>query len=182
MLICVYMATYETTTIILFPVILLVTGVAMELLLEARKHPTETSDKPIGASDLKGMFGYGAVAFVAMFATGAAINFIEPASVMQITGYDALLYTVLIAIAEEQFFRGFITDYLLATVSQPYLALGGAAAIFGVFHLAVYHTSVNSLLYVFVGGFILSWVAYKSRRLSPGIVAHVINNIWSVLG
>jgi len=86
-------------------------------------------------------------------------------------------FAVLIAVAEENFFRGFITPFVASKVGMlPGSVLAGA--IFGIYHFAVYG-SVDVLLIVFGSGIILSYVALRTRRLSPPMLAHVINNYLS---
>jgi membrane protease YdiL (CAAX protease family) len=99
---------------------------------------------------------------------------------MELTGVDAMLYAVLIAVAEEQFFRGAILNFLL-TLTNSTVAIFSSAAIFMVYHFAVYGTSTSNLVYVLVGGLALAWAAYRSGRLSPSILAHVINNVLSFM-
>ncbi len=174
----VFLATFENTTIILFPTILLVVGVTMELFLERKREMVE--DDPTVKS--LGRIGYYTIiALFGIFAMGYAINLV-PLVTLQLTAYSAFVYSILVAVAEEVFFRGFITDWLLVKMGaekspkKAYLAVAASAAVFCAYHLARYGTNVNALVYVFFGGFILSWVAWKSKRVSPTIIAHVINN------
>jgi membrane protease YdiL (CAAX protease family) len=99
---------------------------------------------------------------------------------MELTGMDAALYAVLMAIAEENFFRGAITNFLL-TITSPAFAILGSAMIFTAYHIAVYRTSLEAFIYVFVGGAVLAWVAQRTGRLSPAICAHIINNLLATL-
>ena len=180
----IYLATYSTTTVVIFPAILLLGGLGMEILLERHKHPEgeEANEKHI---DWKQIAYYSLISLMAMLLIGFAIQYIPLAG----AGFDSLIYTAIIGISEEQFFRGFITDSLLSvkmplvnTVLNPYLALMASAAVFTVYHNARYGSNADAMLYVFFGGFILSWVAYKSRRLSPSMIGHALNNIASALG
>jgi len=99
---------------------------------------------------------------------------------IELTGIDAILYSVLMAVSEEQFFRGAITNFLLSMFPAP-MAIMGSSAIFTAYHLAVYGTEIASMIYVFIGGLVLTWVAWRSERLSPSILAHCCNNILSFL-
>jgi membrane protease YdiL (CAAX protease family) len=86
------------------------------------------------------------------------------------------LYAVLISISEEQFFRGAILNFLLSLTNAT-VAIFSSAAIFMVYHFAVYGTSTSNLVYVLVGGLALAWADYRSGRISPSMLAHLINNL-----
>ncbi len=171
-----YLGTYETTAIILFPAVLLISGVVMELYLEKRREYVDSLDE---AATLRQVGFYTIIALLGTFSIGAFTRYVDLP--LQLMGYSALLYSILIAISEEQFFRGFIVDLFLREVPHPYLALLGSTLLFMLYHLARYGGTPDSLLYVFVGGFMLSWVAYKSRRLSPCQLGHIINNLMATL-
>jgi membrane protease YdiL (CAAX protease family) len=95
---------------------------------------------------------------------------------------SGIAYVVLMAISEEQFFRGFILDLLLSKFTRKIVAVILAGLIFVTYHIAMYGTDADAMLYVLAGGVILSWVAYRSRRLSPGMIAHIFNNVRAVIG
>jgi membrane protease YdiL (CAAX protease family) len=173
--ILIYLATFEQTFIILFPTVLLVTGIVLQFYL-ARK--VEVVD---GLAESAGNIGF----YTLIALAGITIaSFVSPAisylPKMELTGVDAMLYAVLIAVAEEQFFRGAILNFLL-TLTDSTVAIFSSAVIFMVYHFAVYGTSTLNLVYVLIGGLALSWVAYRSGRLSPSILAHVLNNILSFI-
>lgn len=189
--ITIYLATYQTTTIIIFPAILLLIGLVMETRFEKQKEVDYSS---VTKQDVATTGYYTIIALVGMLAVGYAISITDAIqSIASLsTVFDVLVYSILIAVAEEQFFRAFITDLLLSNsyvknnrwlrIGYPYNALVISALIFAGYHLARYGTSLNSLIYVFAGGFLLSWVAFKVRRLGPSMFAHVANNVVSVLG
>ena len=180
-MIVLYLSTYQTTAVILFPAILLITGIVLQFFLLRKVEVVdsvfeEKTAQNIAYYTLVGLAGIGLGSLISP-ALAKAI----PIQKMQLTGMDALLYSVLIAVAEEQFFRGAITGFLLVSL-PPSPAILGSAAVFTVYHLAVYGTEASALIYVFVGGAVLSFVAYRSGRLSPSILAHVINNMLTFVG
>ena len=187
--ITIWLATVQTTALILFPVILLVTGLVFEWFLEKRREHIEDGEN---GKKLSSVGYYAIIGICGVLVTGWAVSYVQiPSallSTMQLSlNSDALMYSVLMAVAEEQFFRGFITDGLLSqkipgVANNPYFALVLSALIFMGYHWARYGTDPNALMYVFAGGFILSWIAYKSRRLSPSIISHVATNILAVVG
>ena len=176
MMLTVYLATFENTTLILFPGLLLTFGLVMEFYLEKKREETPARDK----GSLKEIAFYTVMALLGFYLTSFGVSQL-PMSI-QLPTFTALAYVILMAIAEEQFFRGFITDLFLAKLSHPYQALLMSGTTFAIYHIARYGTQADAMIYVFAGGIILSWVAYKSRRLSPGMNGHIINNVRSLLG
>ena len=171
-----YLATFTPTTVIIFPALLLLSGLVMERFLERRHEAVD--DSVMDVSSQKEVLKYTLIALVGIFFMGFLVKVTFP---LELHGYDILIFGFIIGVAEAQFFRGFITDYLLSTLPSPILALISSALIFMVYHFAVYGTNYESLMYVFAGGLILSWVAYKSKRVSPPMIAHGLNNVWAAL-
>jgi membrane protease YdiL (CAAX protease family) len=153
----------------------------MELFLERKHIGKEVLEDEKEPATLGKIAYYTVIALFGIFLIGYAINLVPLTIPAALTGTDAILYSVLIGIAEEQFFRGFLTDWLLSVLPSWIMAVSAGAGIFAVYHFARYGTQLNALVYVFAGGFILGWVAYKSRRLSPTMIAHAANNTISYL-
>lgn len=86
-------------------------------------------------------------------------------------------FTFLMVISEELFFRGEMFD-LVASRSKFAIstAIILSAVLFTLYHLFVYARDTESLAYVFVGGTMLSWSAWKTHRLLTPMVAHLLNN------
>jgi len=171
-LVAVYLATFELGIAILFPVILLTTGVALQMYFNRKVE----ADDDLDMHDAGQILFYTIVCLAAISITSFFVSIVPEITSMQLTGFDTLLYGVLMAVAEEQFFRGAVLSFFLS-VTAPVMAIMGSAAIFTVYHLAVYGTDLATLTYVFVGGAVLSWAVYRSRRLSPSMTAHIANNI-----
>jgi len=148
----------------------------MERFLEKRHEAVD--DSVTDSSSQKEVLKYTLIALVGIFFMGFLVKVTFP---LELSGYNIIIFGFIIGVAEAQFFRGFITDYLLSTLPNPIFALLGSALIFMVYHFAVYGTQYDSLMYVFAGGLILSWVAYKSRRISPPMIAHGLNNVYAAL-
>lgn len=172
-LVAVYLATFELGLTILFPVILLTTGVALQIYFTRTVPVDDSLDMREGGQILfYTIVCLAAVAITSFFVT--ALPRLVPS--MRLTGFDTMMFGILMAVAEEQFFRGATLSFLLK-MTAPLVAIFGSAAIFAVYHLAVYGTDVGAMAYVFVGGMVLSWVVYRSRRISPSMTAHIANNI-----
>ena len=174
-MIVIYLSTFETTVVILFPAVLLIAGLILQFYLQRR---VEVVDSLVENAGNIGFYTLIALAGIALASFAApALSRIPK---MELTGVDAMLYAILIAVAEEQFFRGAILNFLL-TLTNPTVAIFSSAAIFMVYHFAVYGTFTSNLVYVLVGGLALAWAAYRSGRLSPSILAHVTNNMLTFL-
>jgi len=170
-MIVIYLSTFETTVVILFPAVLLITGLVLQFYLQRR---VEVVDSLAESAGNIGFYTLVALAGIAL------AGFVSPAvsrlPKMELTGVDAMLYAVLISISEEQFFRGAILNFLLSLTNAT-VAIFSSAAIFMVYHFAVYGTSTSNLVYVLVGGLALAWADYRSGRISPSMLAHLINNL-----
>ena len=89
--------------------------------------------------------------------------------------------SILIAVAEEQFFRSFILNLTTQNIEFQIVGPLVSGFIFMLYHFAVYGTSFQSLFIVFGAGAILAAGAIRTRRVSPFIIAHVLNNLFSVI-
>ena len=174
-MITLYLATYQLTSVILFPVILLFSGVMLQFYIERKIEYVDHMTEP---STIKNVAFYTIIAFFGIALTGYVVANLP----LELTGFDALLFAILMAIAEEPFFRGFITNFLLLKLRNPALAIILSGFIFGIYHLARYGGDLSALFYVSFGGMILNWVGFRSGRLSPCMLAHIINNVIATIG
>jgi len=172
----IYLSTFETTVTVLFPAVLLITGLVLQFYLQRRvevvDHLAESAGN-IGFYTLIALAGIALASFMAPAVTRLPVK-------MELTGVDAMLYGALIAVSEEQFFRGAILNFLL-TLTNATVAIFSSAVVFMVYHFAVYGTATSSLVYVLVGGLALAWADYRSGRISPSMLAHIMNNVIAVL-
>ena len=174
-MIVIYLATFETTVVILFPAVLLLAGLVLQFYLQRRVEVVDSLSESAGNI---GFYTLVALAGIAL------ASFMAPAvsrlPKMELTGLGAMLYAALISISEEQFFRGAILNFLLGLTNAT-IAILSSAAIFMTYHFAVYGTSISNLVYVLVGGLALAWADYRSGRISPSMLAHLINNLAAFL-
>jgi membrane protease YdiL (CAAX protease family) len=166
----VYLATFQPSTIIFFPVILLVSGLTLQFYL-GRFEVTDSVVESSGDIALHTLAALAGLAVAGLFAP------LIPR--LGLTGFDAVLYGALIAVAEEQFFRGAVLNMLLAKLPVA-AAIPSSALIFAVYHLAVYGSEAYALVYVSAAGLLLAYVSWRSGRLSPAMIAHIANNIFSL--
>lgn len=165
----------------IFPAFLAISGLTMQTLINKSIsidiHPSYSTIIIYTAVSIM------ALLFAAWYSNNNAFSF-SPQSVFgpllaQLSAIDRKLFGVLMAVSEEQFFRGFITSYFLQRIGTiP--AVVASAAVFGIFHFAVYGTAPSALTFVFLAGAILSFVTIKTGLISPAMMAHVFNNWMSM--
>jgi membrane protease YdiL (CAAX protease family) len=179
-IIILYLSTFSLSLELLFPSILLISGIIMQLY-ESQK--IEYVDSVFEEETSYNILFYTLIALagigISTFFSPIILSVKPIAFEIRYTGFQLMLFGVLMAIAEEQFFRGFITNFLLKFSSI--IAILGSAGIFAVYHLAVYGTKPEAIIYVFIGGMILAYVAIRSQRLSPTMIAHSIVNVLAVM-
>ncbi|MDE2233802.1 MAG: CPBP family intramembrane metalloprotease [Patescibacteria group bacterium] len=97
--------------------------------------------------------------------------------------FTILLFSLDMAIAEEQIFRGFFVNYLAFSKFGPHFKPNYAAvidgAVFGVYHWGVYGGDPSAIIIVAGAGMVMSAVDLSTGRLLPSTIAHLINNFLS---
>jgi hypothetical protein len=103
---------------------------------------------------------------------------------LEITGFDSVLFGIMMAIGEEQFFRAGWTNFLVQTSKSELYGALSSAAIFGVYHFLAYGDNPAALMFVLGAGFTFSFVDLRMNRLSPSLFGHIGNNIlaYSIIG
>ncbi|BAM04170.1 ABC transporter permease subunit/CPBP intramembrane protease [Phycisphaera mikurensis] len=79
------------------------------------------------------------------------------------------------AVCEEVFFRGTLLAGLEEKL-RPWVAIVLASLLFGLFHLYLHRILITAAL-----GIAITWVAWRSRSIWPGMLFHLINNGVAVL-
>jgi hypothetical protein len=77
-------------------------------------------------------------------------------------------------LSEEIFFRGFIFRGLLPKMN-PWMAITVSALVFSVFHL-----SIGVMIPIFITGFLLAWLYWRTGSLWAAIGAHAGQNALAV--
>jgi len=92
-----------------------------------------------------------------------------------------VLQACLMAVAEENFFRGIFLQFFSPFGMGPSIS---ATALIGIiYHLRVYGSvSGNGLYFVGIAWIVFGYVAWRTKRISPLIIAHLINNVLSLMG
>jgi membrane protease YdiL (CAAX protease family) len=104
--------------------------------------------------------------------TEMLVSGVSPAELIWIL----MVLCLIVPVAEEIFFRGFVYRGLRARWGMLTGTLG-SAAFFGVVHLEVVH-----FLPIFVLGVVVAYTFERTRSLVPAIVIHALNNVVAVFG
>jgi membrane protease YdiL (CAAX protease family) len=184
--ISIYLFTFSQNLMILFPSLLISSALGLQwYLTQHRNKKSEGEDwayeHQMTKKTLYGQGYYSIVAVAGMLATSLFVSYISFAGLgLSIT--NSVLFGIEMALAEELFFRGVVFNYLFSMLKHPTIAIVASAVFFMAYHFAVYGSSNTSLLYVLIGGIILSWVTYKSGNLAAAMIGHSINNILAAVG
>ena len=171
-----YLSTFDLGILIIFPVVLLTSGILLQYYMLDK--PSQAKEKHVTAKTTTNICYYTILGFAAIFGIGIISPEVEKlpflASIRTLSVTSAVMYVSLIAIAEEQFFRGFLTNYL--SKKSIFLGILGSSAIFASFHLAVYGQSAAALFYVLASGVVFAWLGIRSGRLVVPMLIHLLNN------
>ena len=175
-ILCLYLSTFDLGVLIIFPVVLLTSGILLQYYMLDK--PSQTKEKHITPKTATNIGYYTTLGFAAIFGIGIISPQVDKlpflSSIRTLSATSAVMFVSLIAIAEEQFFRGFLTNYL--SKKTVFLGIFGSAAVFAAFHLAVYGQSPSALFYVLASGVLLAWIGIHSGRLVVPMIIHLLNN------
>jgi len=90
------------------------------------------------------------------------------------------LFTIQIAIAEETFFRSGAAN-LGAKYGGPLLGILTSVVFFFAFHIPAYYNNPLGLAIVAADGGVLAWSDFDVGRLSPSMIAHLLNNLFFIV-
>ena len=108
---------------------------------------------------------------------GKNLSIVEGLSVVAATTTVSL-----IAVGEEQLFRGFVYEWLVEKTGTRAVAVLGSASLFTAYHVWRYSTVFGDLFYVLMAGIILGYACFITKRLWPAMVIHAVVNIISLGG
>lgn len=188
--ILIYLTVFNLNVIILFPLILLLSG--LMLMLVVQRLPLQEGydeDLEIYETETFEAFQRDALFSLLGFVMILSISFFVPIfkttsffSIAQTNISDTtklIFFSVSMAISEEVFFRGFLLNWL-ANINNT-IANILQALLFSVYHFAVYGQSISLLIYVFLAGLILGYMALRTGSLTTSILIHILVNIFSVI-
>ena len=177
-----YLATIQLSFLSIFPILMITASYALQHRFNVSPRDPSLDSREKSNIALYALLGL-AGAFLANYATNyviTAYTTVRALSIMSlsITNMELIFYGASIAIAEEEFFRGFLLNYIAKNHPVP-VAFIASSAVFASFHLAVYGTQPELLVYVFVSAIILSYVSWKTKHVTTGILCHMAVNILS---
>jgi len=178
--IAVYLSTYELALYVLFPALLLIFSIVLQLYVLKKMDYVNHVTNPETVVNI-GYYTF--LGLVGLLIGNLLIPYFSYPSTIENQALSIMslrLFVTLMAIAEEQFFRGFLLNLFLALNIPAPAAIFTSALMFAIYHLRVYGTSYDALLYVFAAGYMLGYIAYMSQRLSPCMLAHIMNNLIAV--
>jgi len=173
--IIIYLLTFENgLSLIAFPLILLLSAIVLEWKLPPRD---ETTDHLV--QTYPKILIWTIIAMVIMLFSGLVIQ--KTFLPQELSIFDRMLYGILAGVSEERFFRKTMTDWFTVLSKTQTLAIFLSSLFFTFYHFARYGLATSALLYVFMGGVALAYVAIRSGRISPTMLAHALNNIMAVM-
>lgn len=131
-----------------------------------------------GQIGLWSLFGLAGLALIGVVSQGLFVGTI-PASFLALAG-TSIMFSAAMAVSETIFFQGAVFTFLRRNMF-PVAAILGIVGLGVLFHLQVYGTSPSNLAYAGLGYGLLSWLAYKTGRLSIAVIVHVANNVMATL-
>lgn len=165
-----YLATIINVSRILYPSILLLSGVVF------LKYYTPLKLDARGVSESNLLY-YSLVALGFTWAIGLFVPRLFHQSITDLAGNTRLLFLVLMAVAEEVFFRGFLYGFFVDRLHSLWLGNFVQALLWAVYHTAVYGSMQGVLLYILLVGLVYGWADARTQSLTPGMFSHVIVNL-----
>jgi membrane protease YdiL (CAAX protease family) len=172
----IFLYLYVGFEVLVTPILLL----AGSVIIRVYTNKKVSSDPHIDKTETGQIMFYTVLALAGLAVGGLfAENLFLPQVPQQILSIGlpmvSVAFSVLMAISETQFFQGEFLDLL--SMKTMGFAMLISSLIFTSFHWKIYGTSEESLLYVFVGGLMLAFAAWRTKRVVPAMLAHIINNV-----
>lgn len=92
------------------------------------------------------------------------------------TFYGVVSLVIVAPVMEELLFRGAIMGHLLRQGRSPRTAILLSALVFGLIHI-----NPAQVVFAFLMGCVLGWVAWRTGSLWPAIAGHMLNNAMGVV-
>jgi membrane protease YdiL (CAAX protease family) len=171
------LSVFEVSVILLFPLILSLSGGFLMLTLQKIPREEEFFESE---QQFSNVILYSLVGLALIFAIAFSVNLFKPKpqSIFQVLATFPPIYqklfSISMAISEEVFFRGFLLNWL--SQLNFVFANVGQALVFTVYHFAVYGQEPFILLYVFASGIVLGFISWKTQSLTPAMLAHMAVN------
>lgn len=150
---------------------LLMGGTVMSLVLIGFR-----SDRFFSLEDVANSLGYIIISLGAVFMVNRVTASLQLSSVP----INSTLFIMLMGIAEEAFFRGFLLGFVNRLTGSSLIAMVLSSFVGMVYHAAVYGTVTTNMVIVFGSFFVLGFCYVLSGyRLSVTMSAHALINLMS---
>ena len=160
---------------LLMPLFLLIGAVSLRVYA----HRAVKVDPDLSEKEGRSILYYTLIALAGLSLTGVLVQGLySPPVPSQFVALPtlALVFSALMAVTETLYFQGELLPIFSRKLGFA-LGLLLTSAVGVAYHMQIYATQPSNLLYVFVGFGLLSWVAWRTKRILPAILAHVINNV-----
>ena len=164
-----YLSTFFPKSIILYPTILLLSGGYLLNLYKNIKVDTPVESNVFMYSVI-GILMIGLIGFI------TPRVFVMESVLSGVTQFQLTLFVVLMAIAEEVFFRGFLQSYFALKLHSVALSIVLQSVVWSVYHTAVYGSHPDIMMYVLLSGIVLGYLTYRSGSLTPSLISHIVIN------
>lgn len=168
-----FTATYLEAPIALqgmFAVIMLLAGISLGFILNGFK-----TDPSISSSEMFSMLLHTGLAIGAVILVNSVVQIyfaVEP--------MDQGLFSVLIGVSEECFFRLFLCTWLVR-VTNVFIGSITSSAVWAIYHLNRYGGQWEVFWIIWLSGIVLSFILISSKRAGPVLLAHGLVN-WIAFG
>ena len=147
-------------------VVLLTSGLTMAFLLGRIKPDFRLSSK-----EWTSIATWTGVSMGAIF----VVNLVRQLK-FEVAPMDPRLFTILIGVSEEVFFRVFLCAWLVLLLGEM-LGILASSGIWTVYHFAVYSTTPSALMVIFGSGIVIGYAFVKSHRASVPMLSHCLVNL-----
>lgn len=173
LLIFMYASTFqpENVSLLTSGVLLLVIGIAFGVLLVG------VNLKPFSFERFFESAIWSGLAFGIIYVVNKNVPFTLGVQVL-----NARWYAVLMGVAEESFFRIFLTGFMYRVTNSKFFAIILGSFVWTIYHMARYGGDSGALIVVLLSGFALGWVFLTSKMADPVIFAHGLVNFLAMGG
>lgn len=153
---------------------LLIGGLMMSYMLVGFR-----ADNFFSLSDFSNSLGYVFISIMAIY----MVNIYGSSLQLSAVPISGTLFMILMAVAEEGLFRGFLTTLFIKMTGSSLIGVGLSSGIGLAYHAAVYGSSNTNMAITFGSFFVLGFCYVLSNyRISVPITAHALVNLIASMG
>lgn len=173
LLIFMYASTFQPETINLLTsgILLLVIGVTFAVIMVG------IGLKPFSFDRFLESLLWTGLAFGIIYVVNRTVPFTLGVQVLNVQWYS-----VLMGVAEECFFRLFLTGFMYRVTHSKFFAIIIGAWVWTIYHMARYGGDAGAMIVVLCSGFALGWVFLQSRMGDPVVFGHALVNFFATGG